>query len=394
MGKLKRYYNGVPSRQTTRCCSAGALICAASIALYAANHTSPLSLFPIQTLWTLPLNNQLAPASAPAFEGADGFFPIEGGRIVAYDLARGTQKWIADARPRSEPAAGGGLLFVVEDDGIRARRAATGRLEWELPFSSALAEPPVWDNGWLIAVTRDREVLAFRAADGHLIWRRNISASAHARPALAADRVYVPTEDGRVVALNVETGDPLWERRMGGAANDILALEDRLYVGSNDNFFYCLRAATGAIDWKWRTGGDIVGRAAADDHRVYFVSLDNVLRAMDLKTGAQRWKTALPLRPVRGPVLAGNALIVSGLSTTARAYATADGKAVGDIAAGGELAAPPHLLDAGSNAIPTLIVVTRDIAKGATVVALTRAIDPPIVPIAPLPNVTPIPAPK
>ena len=360
--------------------------------MYAANGQTPLSLFPVQTLWTLPLNNQLT--AAPAFDGAYGFFPIEGGRIAAYDLATGTRKWIVNARPRVDPDAGGGLLFVVDEESISARQAATGAIEWELPFSSALAAPPVWDNGWLIVATVEREVLAFRAVDGHLIWRRNIGASAHARPALAADRVYVPTEDARVVALNVETGEPLWERRMGGAANDILARDERIYVGSNDNFFYCLLAANGEVDWRWRTGGDIVGAPAADDHRVYFVSLDNVLRAMDLKTGAQRWKTALPLRPSRGPVLAGDAVVVGGLSPTARAYDSKDGKAAGEITPGGELAAAPHLISGGEKGLLTLIVVTRDIAKGATVVALARSIDPAILPIAPLPNLTPVPVPK
>jgi hypothetical protein len=38
-----------------------------------------------------------------------------------------------------------------------------------------------------------------------------------------------------------------------------------------------------------------------------------------------------------------------------------------------------------------LVAVTRDIAKGATVTALARSFDPPIVPMAPLPNITAIP---
>jgi len=357
--------------------------------MHAARSVEPLSLFPVQTLWTIALNNQLT--APPAFDGSEGFFPIEGGRIAAYDLARGARQWIVEAAPRVEPDAGGGLLFVVGEASIVARQASSGAIEWELPFTGALAVPPVWDNGWLIVATTGREILAFRGVDGFLVWRRNIGANAHARPALAADRVYVPTEDGRVVALEVETGAPVWERRMGGAANDILALDERIYVGSNDNFFYCLLAATGEIDWRWRTGGDIVGRAAADGRHVYFVSLDNVLRALDMKSGAQQWKAALPLRPARGPVLAGDTLIVTGLSSTARAYDTATGKPAGEIAAGAELAAAPHLLTGSAAALPTVIVVTRDIAKGATVAALTRSIDPAIVPIAPLPNLTPVP---
>jgi len=302
--------------------------------------------------------------------------------------------WIADAHPRVEPDAGGRLLFVVDENAISAVDLGTGSAAWRLPLAEELAVPPIWDNGWLMVGTAARELLAFRAADGHLVWRRTLGANAHARPAFAADRVYVPTEDGRLVALRVDTGEPIWERRMGGAANDVLEVDDRIYVGSNDNFLYCLLAEHGTIDWRWRTGGDVIGMPAADTERVYFVSLDNVFRALDLKTGAQRWKTALPLRPSRGPVLAGDALIVSGLAPTARAYSARDGKPAGEIAPGGELAAPPHLVVQGANGQPMLIAVSRDIAKGATVTALARSFDPPIAPMSPLPNITAVPLPK
>ena len=95
----------------------------------------------------------------------------------------------------------------------------------------------------------------------------------------------MPVDDGRVVALQVESGEPVWERRLGGAPNDMLALDDRLYVGSADNFFYCLDADDGEVAWRWRTGADVIGAPVADDRRVYFVSLDNVLRALDLRRG-------------------------------------------------------------------------------------------------------------
>src|ERR1019366_8625511 len=43
---------------------------------------TPLGLFPVHQLWTLALEVQ--PAAPPAFQGLHAFFPIEGGRIVAY----------------------------------------------------------------------------------------------------------------------------------------------------------------------------------------------------------------------------------------------------------------------------------------------------------------------
>lgn len=383
-----------------RCCLAVALTLVASTAILAqsttvadpgpppANKTvdrAALSLFPIRTLWTLALANQIT--VPPTYDGTHGYFAIEHERVVAYDLNTGRRTWLVTANPQMEPAIGDGLLFLVEPQTLTALRVDDGSIAWQLPFVETLIVPPVWDNGWLVAATASNEILAFRATDGQLIWRRAIASTAHARPALAADRVYIPTEDGRIVALRVDSGEPLWERKLGGPANDILALDQRLYVGSKDKYFYCLLASDGTIDWRWRTGGDVIGLPVIDNRLVYFVSLDNVLRALHHTSGAQRWKTSLPLRPSGGPVKAGDALIVSGIAASMPGYSLIDGRAVGDVPAGGEPAAQPHLFMPQAGSAPIVIAVTRDIAKGATVTAITRAVEPRLIPIAPLPDV-------
>jgi outer membrane protein assembly factor BamB len=345
-------------------------------------------LFPTRALWTLPLNNTLI--ATPAFAAGRGYFPIEGDRLTAYDLEKGAQAWTVSAHVQSQPAVGDGMVFVVEPGALSARREADGVEAWRLPFAELLAAPLVWDNGWLVAAASTGSILAFRAVDGHLVWRHEAGVRVHAAPSLAADRVYAPMEDGRILAMRVDTGEPVWERRLGGPPNEVLALDDRLYVGSNDNFFYCLRTIDGTVEWRWRTGADVIGMPLVDEHRVYFVSFDNVLRGLDRKTGAQRWKRALPLRPSRGPVRASDALLISGIAATLPAYSMKDGAPAGDIRAEGELAAAPYVFSTG--ALPMAALVTRDIAKGAIVSVLMRSIDPAIVPIAPLPN--PIVLPK
>jgi hypothetical protein len=119
---------------------------------------------------------------------------------------------------------------------------------------------------------------------------------------------------------------------------------------------------------------------------VYFVSYDNVLRALDRRSGSQVWKRVLPFRPSAGPLGAGNALVVSGLSPTLRAFAMKDGSPAGDVSLAGEPAAPPQMLQPSEAVTPWLLVVTRDIAKGATAALLTRAIEPALTPTSALPN--------
>jgi len=347
-----------------------------------------VSLFPTRTAWTLALNNRLV--APPAYDESRAYFAIDGDRLVAYEIASGTQLWIASAAVTLRPAAGENLVFVVEPSMLTARHAADGSLAWALPLADAMATPPAWDNGWLVLATTTGAVITLRGVDGLVLWRQEIGSPAHAAPSLAADRVYVPTDDGRVVALNVETGAPVWERQLGGEPREILALDERLYVGSNDNSLYCLMAKDGRIDWRWRTGADVVGRPVADEHRVYFVALDNMLRGMDMVSGAQRWIKPLAIRPAWGPVRIGQTVIVAGQVQSLYAFATKDGAPAGDIAAGAELTAPPHVFENPQTKQPSLLVVTRHIAQGAAALLVTRATEPPVSPFAPLPNLTPI----
>jgi len=293
---------------------------------------TPPPLVPVAPVWTLAFNNQLT--VPPAYDETRVYISIEGDRMVAYGLVSGIREWMVSAQPQMEPVAGDGLLFFIEPDALTALHTADGSIAWRLPFTEKLVVRPVWDNGWLITASERGGIGAFRASDGKLIWRRDIDSTAHAAPALASDRVYVPTSDGRIVALQVETGETVWERRLGGTPNDVLALDERLYVGAMDNFFYCLTTKDGRVDWKWRTGGDVIGLPIVDDHRVYFVALDNILRALDLNSGVQHWMRPLPIRPAWGPVRAGSTIVVAGQAAALRAFNVKDGAVTGTITPG------------------------------------------------------------
>ncbi len=357
------------------------MICSAVVSAQSAAPISP-RLFPVRQVWTLPLNSDLA--APPAMVGTFGYFPLSGDRLAAFDIEHGTLLWLVKARPTAQPAPGGPLLFVLESGMITALRQQTGSVAWRIPFADPLPVPLVWSNGWLLAATTSGTVLAFRATDGALIWRREVAGGLRAQPAIAVDRVYLSTNAGQVVALRIDTGDLLWERQLGGQPNEILPVDKRVYVGSTDNYFYALDTATGDIAWRWSTGADVVGLPVADDRRVYFVSFDNVLRALDRRSGSQIWKRPLPLRPTRGPVQSGDALIVSGVSRSAPAFFLKDGAPAGELPGGGELATPPHPVNTGG--VPMLVIVTRDFTDGTVIRALQRSYEPSVSPIGPMPN--------
>jgi outer membrane protein assembly factor BamB len=373
-------------------------------------------LTPVENVWVLALNNLLT--LPPAYDGTQVFLSIEGNRLVAYDLTSGSRSWMVAAQPEVAPVAGGGLVFVREPDSIRALHAGDGSVAWELPVAEKLAIDPVWDNGWLVLSLATGEIRALRDVDGQRIWSRNLESPAHAAPAFAADRLYVPTTDRRIVALNVENGEVAWERRLGGAPNEILAFDDRLYAGAKDNFFYCIMAEDGRIDWRWRTGGDIIGKAVADEKYVYFVALDNVLRAMNRVTGGQQWMKPLPFRPAYGPVKAGSTIVVGGQTPPLRVFNLKDGVAAGTLTGvapraeapdppeptsdkadakkapasfppltDAEVAAAPYALEDPLTHMPRLLMLFKEIARGGSATLVTHSIEPALVPaVSALPN--------
>ena len=337
----------------------------------------------MRAVWSLALNNELA--HRPAFDDTQAYFAIEGGRLAAYEIAGGSQRWLITASLHSAPAAGAGLVFFVEDGEMVAVHATDGSRAWSTPLEDDLAAAPTWANGWLLVATNSGAIVALRASDGHVIWRRDLLVVAHAPIAISGDHAYVPLDNTHVQALQIATGEPIWDRRLGGIPMEILALDDRLFVGANDGYFYCLVTETGRVDWRWRTGAAPIGLPVVDEHRVYFVALDNAARALNRSNGVQQWMQLLKTRPTGGPLRAGSTVMVYGAQPPIRAMNVADGKGGGDISIAGPLATPPHVIGA-DDANPFLVVVTRDIEKGDTVTLFTRSVEPAAGPLAPFPN--------
>jgi len=371
------------ARVTTICCSLLAFLALAKA-------PEPIALLPLRAVWKLALNSHLT--WPPAYDALHAYFAIEGDRLVAYDVASGKQLWLVDAQPTLAPVAGRDAVYVVGADHIDALRASDGTLAWRVELSEPLAHKLATAGGWVVAATKSGGLLALRESDGEQVWERNAGAPLQAPPTIYGDRLYVPLSDGRIVAHELKTGTPLWEGRIGGSPNEILVAGERLYVGSTDNFLYCLLTRDGRKDWRWRTGGDIAAQPVADNRAVYFVSFDNLIRALNLKSGGQYWMKPLPFRPTLGVRLSGSTVLVAGQSPTVKTFNARDGAPGIDIAPGDEVVAPPQLLQDQATHLPVLVIVTRHIVNADSVSLSARTIDPAATPFAPLANpATPAP---
>ena len=274
---------------------------------------------------------------------------------MAHRLSDGRPLWKIALGAEQPLASDGERIYVAAGESIHALDPATGATLWRAPLGGKPTTAPVPRAGWVIAAAAG-ELVAIRATDGAVVWRKPVG-PVEFRPSLDGELLVAPLTEGSVLALDVRTGDQLWEYIVESAPTEPLAIGGRVYFGTLDKSFYTVDAATGRREWRWRIGAEVRGRAAVDDRHIYFVAMDNVLRAIDRGNGAQRWKVGLTYRPAAGPVVLGNAVIVPGDVDMLPALAATDGKPVGKIAFVARLAVLP-VFALPADGPPAVIAIT------------------------------------
>ena len=340
-------------------------------------------MFPLAAKWTVDIPAPPVADGVPVSDGEHVYLALLTGQIIARASADGAEVWQRDLATERPLAADGGLLFVAGTDAVHALRGTDGALAWEAPVPPVTA-PLLARGGWLIVLSGGK-VIAFRGADGTLVWQRAIGA-ATVRPAMDGDRLYITETDGTVLALNVTSGNPLWEQRLHGPLTEPLAWFGYVYIGGGDRQFYCLRAKNGEIGWRWRIGAAFDVRSSADDARVYFVGLDNVLRALDRVTGVQQWQAGLKRRPVGGPVVMQDWLLVpSSSSPEIWAWTTSDGRAAGVVPTPADPSVEPEFVVSTTDG-GQVYVVTGSLARVWQLTLVATAGDPPAVALDVMPG--------
>jgi outer membrane protein assembly factor BamB len=300
--------------------------------------------------------------------------------IAAFRLGNGAPAWRAELAADWAVSTDDDLVVVPTREAIHALRLSTGEEVWRSQTGQLTAAPMV-HSGWVVAATVG-SLAALRAADGSVVWRRELSPVEYP-PVIDGDLLIVPLMDEALVALRLKSGEQEWETVLGGRPGAPLAAGGKLYVSASDKRFYALDADTGRIEWPRRVGAAPRGAAAADDEYLYFVALDNVLRALDRGNGALKWMKGLPYRPgPSGPVLIGTALVVPGDVTSVPVFGR-DGSPLAPIALSSTLVGISNAVaDAWDR--PAVAVVTGDLEHPWVLTLLESSIEPPGVPIVPL----------
>jgi outer membrane protein assembly factor BamB len=388
-----RYYNVVSARHTTICrgdrptLAIVAAVVATSIVAHPAAQTRPAQVDPATRIvaldprWTVTFES--APSASSGYDEQFAYVPLKGGHLIAIDLDRGEIKWTVPLATSLTPATGDGLVFVAGEGLITALEQRSGQTVWQTPIDSPPATPLYWDSGLLLASTEGGALAAFHAQDGRVLWQQPLGAALAASPTPAGDRLYAALRDGRIVALALETGAVVWSLPLNEAVTGVLALDDQLLIGTRGNRLYSVSLDRGRIKWNQRAGADTAGAPIADDKLIYFVAFDNVLRALDRKSGNLRWSRRLPSRPAGGPLLAGDVVLLPFVTTDIGAYTASTGAEAFTIRAVGEIGSVPFIRQSPRWTAPRLIAMSRE----GALQGFAPRVEPPPAPLGALPGI-------
>jgi len=313
----------------------------------------PAPLFPLEPAWTTPL--PAAPVSGPAMDQARVYVPLADGTLTAADRDSGELLWSVPADVALAPVCAEDVVVAAGPRQIAGFDAASGATRW----TGALDGPPAWlvAAGDVAVVAVGRRVQAYTVSTGRGRWSRELSAPVRIAPAVSGARIAVADDSGAITLIDLDAGTVVWTRVLADRPGAMAMTADRVFVGANREF-RALAAADGATRWLWRTGGDVSG-ARADGDRVFVVTLDNLVRALDADSGNQHWKATLSTRPAGAPLLLTNLVVVAGVGTRVEGFARKTGAATGVVMPTAELAGAPAIAPVLEPFRVALVAATR-----------------------------------
>lgn len=145
-----------------------------------------------------------------------------------------------------------------------------------------------------VLVTPDTKgfVHAFDIQKQKLLWQFKTNGKIYSTPAIDKNKVIATSSDGNIYCINLNNGDLLWKKETQSAIVTSPVIENNhIFVGSSGGTFRCLDITNGKQIWSYDNVKDFVITTPTIHHGViYFGSWGNELYALDIKTGKEKWK--------------------------------------------------------------------------------------------------------
>lgn len=295
--------------------------------------------------------------------------------VSAFSASSGSRLWQVDLEVEDEDdgffgggiSADNGQVYVATGFArVFALDAASGETIWIHKAPSPVRGAPVVSDNRVFVVTLDNQLLVLNTETGERLWnhvgvQEQAGLLGSASPAVARNTVVVPYSSGEVLALLTDDGRQVWSENLAATRRldplaDIAQVRglpvidrDMVIAISHAGRMLAVDLRQGVRAWQAEIGGVNMPWAAGDF--IYLVTNDGQVVCLQRADGRIKWVTPLPRfadpeeqeEPIRwrGPVLAGDRLILAGSHGEVISVSPYDGKPLGAISLGDGAAVAP-----------------------------------------------------
>ena len=288
------------------------------------------------------------------------------GSLVALARDTGITRWTSFVPSCFPPVLTHGIIAVATGHEIQALEPKNGLRVWSVTLERPVRAPMIATGSLLLAMLEGDELFGIDVEKRAVAWRRSVGESGPLRMTADDRAAYVATNAGRVTRVELSDGEIGWERPLSGELSEPVVDGDRLFVGSNSKppFFWSLDVQTGkdrARPWRGRVFGGAVVGSAVKGNRVFVVSQDNIVRALNRGNSNQQWSKAAGARPLFPPRALEGIVVVIGSAPALSTFRADTGAAVSTWAAPPDaLLQGPPLIDRPRPLAVSIVVVFRD----------------------------------
>jgi outer membrane protein assembly factor BamB len=191
---------------------------------------------------------------------------------------------------------------------------------WQAHLGGQIFASPVADGGVAYIGTTAGSLYAIDLADGSVRWGSALGYPIYATALLTDDAVFISSDGGYLHRLDRKSGREQWRSSIQDARSSReppnpqsaawewqgprpLLANGQLHIGGSDGSVQALDMHTGASRWKRQLSGRILHSLASDGQQLFVVTEAGVLQALNARTGSPLWQYRMPARPGAAPVV-------------------------------------------------------------------------------------------
>ncbi|MGH8529002.1 MAG: outer membrane protein assembly factor BamB [Nevskiales bacterium] len=269
------------------------------------------------------------------------------GRVTAFNAKDGKKLWrqALELNVAGGPGIAGDRLAVGTLDGeVVALDRRDGKLAWRAAVSGEVLAPPAGTADVLIAHSLSGRIYGFGTRGGQRLWSFDriaptLTLRGNSGPVIAGELALVGLDNGKLIAADLKNGQVKWEtpvslpagrselERLVDIDTEAALTADTAYAVSYGANLAAVDLSSGALRWRQPVASN--AGLATDGKRIYVSDVDGRVLALDASTGATLWKQeGLLYRAASRPALHGGYVAVGDMEGYVHWLSASDGKMV------------------------------------------------------------------